>query len=152
MSRLLVTDTTCLIAPDRVGRLDLLPQLYGSVVAPPAVFREVGQRPTWLRQERPGDDTDVEALRVHLDAGEAEAIALASQLPDAVLLIDEAQGRRVAVARGLRIIGTAGVLLGAKRAGLVPHLKPALDEMRERRAFRLSDVLYEHSVREACEA
>ena len=152
MSHLLVTDTTCLIALDRVGRLDFLPRLYGSVVAPPAVIQEFGQRPAWLRQERLGDDAGVDALRAVLDAGEAEAIVLASRLPDAVLLIDEARGRRVAVERGLQIIGTAGVLLGAKRAGFIPHLKPVLDEMRERHAFRLSDVLYKHFVREAGEA
>ena len=151
MSRLLVTDTTCLIALDRIDRLGILPLLYDPVVAPPAVLREFGQRPTWLHEERPDDDAGVVALRARLDAGEVEAIVLAQRLPGAVLLIDEARGRRVAVELGLRIIGTAGVLLGAKRARLVPRLKPLLDELRDRHAFRLSDHLYERFVQDAGE-
>lgn len=152
MSSLLVTDTTALIALDRIGRLDILAALYASVLAPPAVVREFGYRPAWLREEQPDDPDGVAALRRHLDAGEAEAIVLARRIPDALLLIDEARGRRVAVELGLDIIGTAGVLLGAKRAGLVPHVKPLLDVLRDRYAFRLADSLYEEVLRLAGEA
>ena len=152
MSALLVTDTTALISLDNIGRLDILPELYAPVLAPPAVVREFGRAlPPWVRERAPDDEAGVAALRLRLDAGEAEAIVLARRLPGALLLIDEARGRRVAVDLGLRIIGTAGVLLGAKRAGLVPHVKPLLDELRERHAFRLSTPLYDWIVREAGE-
>lgn len=151
MRALLVTDTTALIALDRIGQIDLLDALYDTVIAPPAVIREFGRRPTWLREEQPADDEAVAALRRRLDAGEAEAIVLAQQRPDALLLIDEARGRRVAAELGLEIIGTAGVLLGAKRAGLVPHVKPLLDELRDQYAFRLANSLYTWIVREADE-
>ena len=151
MSTLLVTDTSALIALHRVGLTPLLPALYEPVLAPPAVIREFGQPLSWVRQRAPSNPERVSALRQSLDAGEAEAIAVAEETPHATLLIDEARGRRVAVRLGLRIIGTAGVLLGARRAGLVPHVKPTLDELRDRHAFRLSDDLYDWVVREAGE-
>ena len=147
MSPLLVTDTTALIALDRIGHLGLIPALYEPVLALPAVVREFGRRSVWLLEVPPADLEAVASLRRSLDAGEAEAIALAREHTGAVLLIDEARGRRVAV--GLDIIGTAGVLLGARRAGLVPSVKSLLDELRERHAFRLANSLYAWVVREA---
>ena len=74
-----------------------------------------------------------------LDPGEAEAIALAETYPDARLLIDEKKGRRVARALGLRQTGTAGVLLVAKKAGLIGAVAPVLDAMISDHAFRLGE-------------
>jgi predicted nucleic acid-binding protein len=117
VSPLLVTDTTCLIALDRVGLLGLLPRLH-DVVAPPAVIAEFGRRPPWLREEPVADRRSVAALLAQrLDAGEAEAITLARAMPDAVLLIDEVRGRRIALSLGLSIIGTAGFLATARMQG-----------------------------------
>lgn len=55
MSTLVVTDTSPLIALERIGRLDLLPSLF-SVCAPPAVVAEFGQRPDWLLLTRRGHE------------------------------------------------------------------------------------------------
>ena len=140
MTELVVTDTSCLIVLDRLGRLDVLPALF-SVVAPPAVVAEFGRRPPWLRVGQP-DAARVSALLGRLDTGEAAAIALAESLGDVRLLIDEARGRSVAEALGFRVTGTAGVLLAAKAAGLIPAVKPLLDELRGEHAFHLSDALY----------
>lgn len=144
MSRLLVTDTSCLIALDRVDLLDVLPRLHEEVVAPTAVVAEFGWRPAWLREEVVRDRAAVRRLLVGgLDAGEAEALVLARTLPGALLLIDEARGRTRAVALGLPIIGTAGLLAVAKRAGLIPAVKPVLDALINDHAFRLAHRHYE---------
>lgn len=153
MSTLLVTDTTGLIALDRAGHLDLIPRLYHPVVAPPAVVREFGRTPDWLRVEPPESDAAVAALLARaLDLGEAETIALAQRLGPALLLIDEARGRRVAVALRLPIIGTAGLLGVAKAAGLIPAVKPVLDALIREHDFRLSERLYAAVLIEAGEA
>ena len=91
-------------------------------------------------------------LKTTLDAGEAEAIALALSLPQTTLRIDEVRGRRVATRLGLDVLDTAGVLLRAKRRGLVPAVRPLLDALREQHSFRLSNALYEQVAREAGEA
>lgn len=83
---LVVTDTTPLIALDRVGHLHLLPALF-DVIAPPSVVSEFGRRPPWLREHSVPNPSRVTALLETLDLGEAEAIALAESLPGARLLI-----------------------------------------------------------------
>jgi predicted nucleic acid-binding protein len=51
-----VCDSSCLIALERIGHLDLLPALFDPVQAPPAIHQEFGGSPEWLRVE-------VQALR-----------------------------------------------------------------------------------------
>ena len=120
MRRLVVTDTSCLIALDRIGRLPLLDALYDEVVAPQAVAAEYARKspaplPDWLRVVEVQDRESVRRLILHgLDWGEAEAITLAQKLTVARLLIDEVVGRKTAVGLGLPITGTAGVLALAK--------------------------------------
>ncbi len=151
MNTLVVTDTSCLIALDRIGRLDLLPALF-SVVAPPAVVEEFGWQPGWLTVRPAPDAGRVAELLEVLDRGEAEAIALALTLPDAELLIDEARGRKVAQKLGLPVTGTAGVLLEAKRQRQIAAVRPLLDALIGEHDFRLGDKLYLQVLRQAGEA
>ena len=142
MTNLVVTDATCLIALERLGSLDILPALF-VVHAPPAVVAEFGRRPAWLDVRMPPDPRRVTELLLSLDKGEAEAIALAESYEDARLLLDERKGRRVAEALGLRVTGTAGVLLAAKAVGLIPAVRPLLDALIRDHEFRLSERLYD---------
>lgn len=84
----------------------------------------------------------VRALRQELDAGEAEAIGLAVESAAELLLMDERLGRDVARHLGIACLGTVGVLVAAKRKGLIPAIKPYLDTLRDRVGFRISDALY----------
>ena len=158
MRRLVVTDTSCLIALDRIDRLPLLIALYDEVIAPQAVAAEYARKsptplPDWLRIVEVEDREGVRRLLLRgLDWGEAEAITLAQGLAVVRLLIDEARGRKAAVGLGLPITGTAGVLALAKDVGLTPAVKPDLDALRDVHGFRLSDALYHAVLREAGEA
>ena len=147
---LVVTDTTPLIALDRADHLHLLPALF-EVHAPPAVIAEFGRRPPWLDEREPPDRARVAHLLSTLDAREAEAIALAETYPNARLLIDERKGRRVARSLGLRTTGTAGVLLTAKKEGLIPLVQPVLDAMIEEHGLHFSKALRAAALREAGE-
>jgi predicted nucleic acid-binding protein len=48
---------------------------------------------------------------------------------ESILVLDDALARRVAVGLGLRLTGTLGILLSAKRAGLVSAMTPQLDRL-----------------------
>lgn len=122
------------------------------MLAPPAVVAEFGRRPGWLDVRPAPDPGRVAALLERIDLGEAEAIVLALSVPDAEVLIDEARGRREALELGLRVTGTAGVLLEAKRRGVVPAVRPLVDALIRDHDFRMSDDLRDAVLREAGEA
>ncbi len=98
--------------------------LYSREAPGAAVIRQA----TWIELEVP-DQLQVEPLTILVDRGEAEAIALAQRLSDALLLLDDARARRVAERLGIRRIGTVGLLRRAKKAGLIPEVKPHLEAL-----------------------
>jgi uncharacterized protein len=62
------------------------------------------------------------------------------------LLIDERLGRMEARRQGLRITGILGVLLAAKRQGLIPVVHPILDQLINDANFRISSQLYLETI------
>ena len=78
---------------------------------------------------------------VHLDLGEAAAIALCfSQTADA-LLVDESLGRAVAARLGLRTIGILGILVEARSQNLIPKVVPVLDRLEQEAGFWIAPAL-----------
>ncbi|MGH8498259.1 MAG: DUF3368 domain-containing protein, partial [Methylococcales bacterium] len=77
----------------------------------------------WLIIEKPAPEW-LKPLSILLDPGEAEAIALAMNLPESTVLIDDAQARRVAERFGVNRVGTLGLLRRGKNAGLIDAIKP----------------------------
>lgn len=160
----LVADSSPLIVFARVEQLAVLWGVTGGVVVPRTVWREcteTGDRPGapalqqaqaqgWIRVL--DDALALSALRPlpSLDAGETAAIALALELQTTVLM-DERLGREVAQRRGLAVVGSAGVLLQARRKGLLPAVAPVLARMKAEGYF-LSDVLVREVLRRAGEA
>ncbi len=111
-----------------IGQLDLLKHLFGRVLIPEAVARELSAAPAdtpaapdlpnleWIQISPVADRAWVRSLLEELHPGEAEAIVLACE-KKAYLLIDENRGRRKADSLGLRHLGVLGVLIRAKRGG-----------------------------------
>ena len=88
------------------------------------------------------DRNQVANLRQVVDAGEAEAIALALELSAERLLIDEASGRALAESLGLSITGILGTLLIAKQRGLVLSIQPLMEDLIQKAGFWVSPGLY----------
>jgi predicted nucleic acid-binding protein len=153
LSELIVADAGPLIGLARGDWLWLLQRLYRRVLIPPAVRDELeleAPRPGssalfqatqdgWLVTATPPERQEKTPLAEILDPGEAEAILLA-EARGMRLLIDERRGRAVARRRGVTVIGTGGVLLRAKQAGLVEELSPILDQLATH-GYRLSPRL-----------
>ena len=127
---IVVADTSPVNYLVLIGEIDLLPKIYRSVLVPEAVRDELlaAESPELVRDwvSSPPDWFQVKSIAGSsrefygvLDAGEGEAITLATEQRAAIVLIDELAGRRVALERGFRVVGTIGVLLAAKQKNLV---------------------------------
>lgn len=149
MKEPVVVDSTCLIGLEQIGRLDLLPNLFEPICAPPEVQRESGFSSEWLRIETPANPDFISALKVMVDDGEAEAIALAVERNWKIVL-DDRRARDLAQRLGLKIIGTVGILVRAKRSGLLPWINPLLNELTNK-GFHLSEDLKREALRMAGE-
>ena len=90
-------------------------------------------------------------LEMELEEGEAEAIALAHEVGAEVVLLDERDARRAAKQLGLRVLGTVGILVWARRVGSLASLREALDALRTQARFRISRTLYEQALSEVGE-
>jgi predicted nucleic acid-binding protein len=130
------------------GHIDLIPELYGALILPAAVQRELlhpkapamvqrwaGTLPTWVEIRVPSDSTQF----WDLGPGEREAISLALETKAQFVLIDESKGRGVAVANGLRVKGILAVLEDAADRRLI-DLRQAIAKLRTTTIF-LSDEL-----------
>ena len=135
---ILVADASALIALSACDSLTLLDTLFGDVLVPETVFDEVTahDKPESdrLRQYLHGKIRAVDTSRfVYLDAfadaGETEAMLLYKEIAADYLLIDDKRGRRIAKINQIRIIGSLGVLLQAKRAGLIPCIAPLIESI-----------------------
>ena len=158
-----VSDTGPLIALAKVDRLALLHEMFGQVLVPSAVERELiakhggesvrleaALRSFLQSVPAPVLAPDVRFVTTRLDLGEQEAIALAYERRS-LLVIDDRLGRAAARRLGLVVNGVVGVLVQAKQAGLVAGVRPLLDEMR-RRGYWLSDEILDAASRLAGEA
>jgi uncharacterized protein len=155
---IVVADTTPLLYLSRTGHLEIVRAVHHEIVVPKTVWEElVVARPdkqgvaalqasSWILVnddvERAGIDPDLTSL---LDAGEAAAITLAALLRADCLLIDERKGRLVARERGLRIQGTLGLLVEARRTGVLGSLRAVLDDL-ACAGFRVSALLVKEAL------
>jgi predicted nucleic acid-binding protein len=161
-----VVDSSVLITLAAGEQFHLLRELYTTLYVPPEVWNEVttaskpfGTNETqqardagWLMVRTPASLATVRALPFNLQPGEIEALALAMELADALLLVDDAQGRRAARALGIDYTGTLGVLLRAKAEGKLAALSPALALMQQRTTFWLSEEVHRAALAQAGEA
>jgi uncharacterized protein len=143
---IVVSDTSPIRALHHLGLLAVLNQLYGDVLVPPAVASELGrgsascssvpiERFAFIQVTAPLSIPRSLSVEDVLDAGEVEAISLALERKADVLLMDEREGRRVATEQGLSVVGALGVLLRAKRAGLIPMVRPLAERLRSELRF-----------------
>jgi len=139
MTDLIIADSTCLIGLERIDKIDLLPQMYSQVIIPPQVQKEFGLSFAWLIVKTPQNIGIVNSLKLMVDDGESEAIALAYELGYR-LVVDDKQARNIAKRLDIEIIGTVGILVKAKQLGLIDQLLTILEAL-ENKGFYLSQSL-----------
>ncbi len=160
--KVVVANSGPLIHLSQIRRFYLLREFFKEILIPPAVYCEVvvegrgrpGSREvkeaSWIRVVEIRDKRLKNILQLVLDKGEAEAIVLALEVNADLVLLDDREARLQAKRLGLHVTGTLGILLRAKRLGLIESLKEELNKLKKA-GFRISKNLEEEILKEAGE-
>lgn len=159
---IVVSDSTPLITLMKAARLQILNELFGEIIIPEAVHKELTSNERFLEEARQINNSDfIRVISVEdrksvsllqraagLDLGESEAIIYAENNKADLLLVDEASGRRVAKSMGIEIMGSVGVLVSAFREGILSE-DEASDAFRSIREARrhISERLIEDALK-----
>ncbi len=153
---IVISDTSPISNLVALGRLTWLNLLFGQVVISEEVYQEFARDQVaisgaqgaidsgWLQIHAVKDLHAVNRLLRDVHIGEASSIILAQELAADFLLIDERAGAQIAAGTGLKTIGVLGILLAAKNAGLIPDVRPSLDQLRNEIGFWVSEKVYQY--------
>ncbi len=160
-----VSNTSPILNLAIVDRLPLLQEQFPRVIIPSEVLEELKPGDDFPGSERIRQALDAqwlvvmslqsrhlkEALMLDLDQGEAAAIALALELGSKQILMDEFDGRAKAKALGFEPLGILGILLRAKRRGMIASLKVEMEALRRDAGFFIAARLFEEILHQAGE-
>jgi predicted nucleic acid-binding protein len=150
--KVVITDTSCLIILRKIDAIELLNELFSVVITTPEIASEYGlPLPKWMVIKPVRNITLQEEFHRNLDAGEASAIALASEIRCDFLVLDDLDARKFAEKLCLKVIGSVGLLLTAKQKGVITLLKPYLDKIQQTN-FRISSSLIQSILTAAGES
>ena len=154
MTGLLVSNTGPIIALALIDRLDILQALFRQVVVPEAVHKELlyggssgndlitYQKASWIQVQSLSTPMGP-LLKTVLDIGEASVIQLASEIKADYVLIDERKARKIARnIFGLQVIGTARILVEAKKKRVLDNVGDTLRRMRDSGYWIHDDIVH----------
>ncbi|MFP9112616.1 DUF3368 domain-containing protein [Flavobacterium sp. RHBU_3] len=151
MLKTIISDTSCLIILSKINQLNLLHKLYGEITTTPEIAGEFGEPlPEWINIEEVTDKLRQQILELQIDKGESSAIALALQVPESTLILDDYKARKIATQLNLKITGTIGIIVKCKKVGIITTIKPILNDIKTT-DFRLSNELEQLALKEAGE-
>lgn len=126
----IITDASCFILFDNIGCLDVLQRLYLRVVTTPEIAKEYGKSlPEWVIVKSVENLALLNTYSAIVALGEASAIALAIEVVSPLLILDDLKGRKLAESFNLAYTGTIGVLISAKKQGIIHSLKPYFEKI-----------------------
>lgn len=156
MSRRWIVNASPLILLGKIGHIALLSELADELIVPEMVVREVerkrdGEQALVEIASLPEARVEIEVLvssevvAWNLGRGESQVISLAVATPGSRAVLDDLQARRCAQSMGLPLIGTLGVVLRAKRKGVIAEARPVIEHLR-RVGLYASDALIERAL------
>jgi len=150
-NKVIISDTSCLIGLTNIGKISILEKMYGSIIVTPAVVEEYGaQLPEWITVQAVSDADKVTVFNKLIGPGESSAIALAMEIKEALLIVDDRRARQFALSLGLEIIGTLGLLIQAYENNIIQDIDSAIVSLREV-GFRLpadTEILIKRKIKQ----
>lgn len=152
MHKIVISNTSPIFYLYRLGYLELMEQLYGEIVIPNGVVEELNEggktgedvpdikRYKWIKVRHISAPYQIKIIP-DLGKGEAEALALALLENEHLLVIDDLLAREIAKLQMIKFTGTAGILMKAKKRGLITVVKPILNKLKDTGFFLSDNVL-----------
>ena len=139
MSEAWIVNASPLICLAKAGSLQLLSRLAGTLVVSQEVVDEVLAGPSLdpaRRELEAGFGTRVPRKQIvaavqawGLGAGESAVLSLASTTPASIAVLDDAQARMCGLFLKVQVVGSLGVVLRARRAGLIDRAAPVIRQL-----------------------
>jgi predicted nucleic acid-binding protein len=137
----IVSNSSPLIHLSKIGQLNLLREFFGDIAIPRAVYEEcitegkqreeiaIIKNADWIHSYNVANKNLITVLQSELDNGESEAIALALETDADLILLDDAEAREKARLYNLKITGTLGILLRAKKEGKFQSFNEVMEDL-----------------------
>lgn len=141
-----ISDSSPLIGLSSINQLDVLKILWGNIIIPEAVFKEVvilgenkiGSKEVkaasqdWIKVLKVQNRQEVEVLQTMLDLGESEVITLGQELRADLMLINNREPRRLAMSLNFNVLGTIGIIKFAWKKGIIGDPINCINEVRSK--------------------
>ena len=134
-----VVNASPLILLGKINQLVLFEQLASSLIVPESVFQEVARgEPNSFGQKslnwtkvlvRPDINVPVSILNWNIGAGESQVLAYCLQYQGSKAILDDSQARAAAQSHRIQPLGTLGIILRAKRSGLIAAAQPLVEQL-----------------------
>ena len=161
-SKIVIVNSTPIIALASIDKISLLKELYGKIYIPEAVLDEITIKPgskaqlsikssdDWITIKTIRNTEAKKFFKVQLHDGEVEVMILGGELRADTLIIDDYIAREYAKYLGFKVTGTLGVILKSKEKGIIDCVKLLVDELIANGIY-IEDKLYENILRIAGE-
>jgi len=118
-----IVDASGLIVLDNIDLTFILKALYGKIHITEEVYHEFGKEvEIWFEIQSVANKNYLKLLNTLIDLGEASTIALALEMEDSLMILDDLKARKVATELNLKFTGLLGVILKAKQPGIIPSV------------------------------
>lgn len=147
----IIVDTSTLIALSKIAQIDILNTLYDSIYVTGSVKEEFSENlPEWMKTLDIENVNLVYFFSEKLGSGESETITAGLENPDFLLVLDDLEARKTAKKLNLKITGLLGIMVKAKRMGIINSLKEVLTQLGAT-DFRISKELISKALEEVGE-
>jgi len=147
-----ISNSSCLIAPDNIDMVSILRKLYGKIYLTGEVYHEFGRSvEDWIEIKQVSNKHYIQILNQSVDLGESSTIALSLELTDSLMILDDFKARKLANGLNLKFTGLLGVILKAKQEGVIQSVSEVLNKLKAVN-FRISQAIENEVLRLANEA
>jgi len=138
---IIIADTSFLISLSKIGEIELLRKLFNKVSITSTIAMEFhSELPIWIEVIDNQSDKKIKLLEQDLDKGESSAIALALELDNPLLIIDDLKARKLSKKLQINFIGTIAVLIKSIELGFIKDKRKLIEKIRSTN-FHFSDEL-----------